>query len=90
MSKDIITRHFTPAEIATRFNCLPAKVRDWIKTGQLSAINAATDPRGKKPRWQITAESLEAFERSRSSKPATSRTARPRKRDTTGVIEFFK
>ena len=83
------TRHLTPADVAERLNCSAVKVRELIASRQLPAINTSLNPRGKKPRWMITLADLEAFERSRATKPAAVPASRPRKRDQTGVIQFF-
>jgi excisionase family DNA binding protein len=59
--------YLTPPEVARRFGIKPDKVLTWIATGGLVAINAAERPGGR-PRWRISQEALEAFERRRSSR----------------------
>ena len=89
MHSATVARHLTPADVAERLNCRPSKVRDLINSGQLPAINAALNPRGKKPRWQITMDALEAFERGRMTRTPAVATARPRKQAGLEVIQFF-
>jgi len=65
----MLSATYSPSEIADRWACKVDKVLMLINRGELGAINTA--PGGaKKPRWRISAESLEAFERDRSTKPA--------------------
>lgn len=71
-------RYLTPPAIARRYAVKPAKVLAWIERGELEAINLADRPGGR-PRWRISPEALEAFERRRSSRPATPTATRPRR-----------
>jgi excisionase family DNA binding protein len=76
----------SPPELARRWGISVDKVRAWIRSGELRAVNAARRPGGR-PRWLIGLEDLEAFERRRSApRPAPAR--RPRD-DARGVIAFF-
>ena len=56
--------------IARMFGIAPIKVLRWIAAGELKATNLATTPHGR-PRWAVSPDDLEAFERSRSNVPAT-------------------
>jgi hypothetical protein len=62
------------------------KVRAWIRSGELVAINTATSLCGK-PRFVITPEALERFERGRQvvarPKPTT------RRRRQTGQVDYY-
>jgi hypothetical protein len=58
----------TPKEIATRFSVKPEAVTAWIAAGELVAINVAR-PGATRPRWRISEEAIEDFERRRSSRP---------------------
>jgi excisionase family DNA binding protein len=50
---------YTPNELARRLRVSPDRVRDWIRRGELRAINTA--PRGGRPRFVILLDQLEAF-----------------------------
>jgi hypothetical protein len=55
------------------------KIRAWIRSGELSAVNTA-GPRSNKPRFVILPHALEQFAAARS--PAKPPKAAPRKRRT--------
>jgi len=63
------------------------KVLTWIKSGELRAVNIATNPRGR-PRYLIDLKDVEAFE-ARRSVHKTPSTGRRRKPPSGDVIEFF-
>ncbi len=82
---------YTPPQIARDRSLRIGKVVAWIRSGELVAVNCA-EQAGQRPRWRISTEALEAFDRGRSNRvmgppPA----ARPRKRAgaATDVVEFF-
>jgi hypothetical protein len=79
---------YSPADIAKSRGCKTDKILALIKSGKLIAINWATSDKAKKPRWRITAEALEAFERSRSTMPASPPVVR-RTRSLPTVKEYF-
>lgn len=56
----------TPPELARRWKVSADKVLHWIRSGQLRAINAATDPGGK-PRYLIDIADIAAFEEKRKA-----------------------
>lgn len=60
------TAALTPPAIAARYGVHPKRVRQWIRTGDLRALNLATDGDGP-PRFAILPEDLAAFERSREA-----------------------
>jgi excisionase family DNA binding protein len=59
---------FTVAELAARLRVSPDKIRSWIASGQLAAINTAAKLCGR-PRWVVTPDGLAAFEKTRSGGP---------------------
>ena len=61
-------RSLTPPEVAKRFAVSVKKVVEWIRDGELPALNLARR-NCSRPRYTITPESLAAFERSRSVVP---------------------
>jgi hypothetical protein len=55
----------TVREAAARYRVSPDKVRGWIRSGELAALNTASVLCGK-PRFVITPEALREFERRRA------------------------
>lgn len=68
MPADVPARGMTVREVARRFRVSTDRVRAWIRTGQLAAINT-TDTRCGRPRFVILPEALVAFEKSRQVSP---------------------
>jgi excisionase family DNA binding protein len=56
----------TPPEVARRLRVSADKVRSWIMRGELRAVNVA-DRVGGRPRWRISLEAVEEFERRRAA-----------------------
>ncbi len=79
-------RAATPSQIARKYGVGVHKVLHWIGTGELRAINVATNVVGR-PRWVVTADALADFERRRSAQPKPAPRRHPRKK--IDVIEFF-
>ena len=79
---------YSPAEVAQRFGCKVDKVLAWIASRELVAVNAATSRSAKKPRWRISPQALEDFERERTTLPKV-KTVTRRRKPTNSVIEFF-
>ena len=65
----------SPSEIAQRFGVDHAKVLRWIDSGQLKAVNVATNPTGR-PRWRVSDHSLAEFEQARANVPPLQPTRR--------------
>jgi len=78
----------TTAEIARRLSVSTDKIRAWIASGELRAVNLATR-RGGRPRYRVLAEDLAAFLAARAVAMPTARST-PRRvhRDKT-ITEFF-
>ncbi len=82
---------YSPNDIARDRGVRLAKVRAWILSGDLEAVNVAerSGP-GFRPRWRISAAALAAFDLARSSRsaivPKTNRRPPVRKSE---VIQFF-
>ena len=55
---------YTVADLAVRYRVGEDKVRKWIVSGEIDAVNTASVLCGR-PRYVVTAESLEQFERRR-------------------------
>jgi len=83
-------RNLTPPQVAKLLGVSSAKVILWIRQGELRALNLAN--RGcNRPRYSISPEALEAFERSRQVIPdgGQSTTRKLRKNVVKGPKEFF-
>lgn len=77
-------------DISKRWSCKTEKVSYFIESGQLIAINVASNPKGRKPRWRITQEALDNFERMRSTVPAPKPIPRQRRRaNETMIPKYF-
>jgi hypothetical protein len=63
---DALPAYSTPPEIARLFRVRPTKVLSWIRGGKLAAVNLATSTAGKRPRYRVARESLQAFLAARS------------------------
>ena len=72
----------TPPELARRWGIKPEKVLTWIRSGELRAIDVATQQRGR-PRYLIDPSDVETFEQRRAvlERPALSRRRRRRSKD---------
>lgn len=80
----------TPPGLARRWGISPEKVLKWIRTGELHAIDAATEL-GRRPRYLIDEADIVAFEarRSTTQQPSPDQQPRRRKQNRSQVIEFF-
>ncbi len=90
MSKTIQRVKLTPPQYAKQLGVSVAKVTEFIRKGELRAMNAATDRRNR-PRYLIDLADIAAFEKSRQVIPdgGLSTTQRLRRRAVAGVTEFF-
>lgn len=79
---------YSPKEIAAKAGCKVDKVLAWINSRELIAINYGSSQTGGKPRWRVTAEALEDFERARTTQPAAKPVPR-RKRTDTPIKSYF-
>jgi excisionase family DNA binding protein len=68
---------YTTADIARRYRVSEDKVRRWITSGELRAINTSSTRCGR-PRYVVTADALAAFEAGRSAAPPPKPPRRPR------------
>lgn len=78
----------TPPQIAKAWGIKKEKVIAWIRSGELKAINVATNANGARPRFLVDVEDLAAFELRRQVVPPSKPVKR--KKRPSGVIEFFK
>jgi len=71
-------RKISPARLAKEWGVCPRKIVEWIKAGELRAIDAATKADGKRPRYLIDRDAVADFEEKRAVLPAE--TPAPRRR----------
>jgi hypothetical protein len=75
MKDDIAQEGYRVADLCRRWKVGADKIRGFLRRGELVAVNVATNLSGK-PQWRVTAESVQQFERRRSSVPVS----KPRRR----------
>lgn len=85
--RDVGPRFLTPPEVSRRFGVNPSKVLQWIRSGELRAIDVSTHPGTGRPRFRISEVDLAVFEARRAAGPVA-KTSRRRKRDA-AVTEYF-
>jgi hypothetical protein len=80
----------TPPQLAEQWGVSTAKIIDFIRRGELRAMNLAAGNRNR-PRYAIDVRDIEAFEAARAIVPdgGESTTTRLRKRAPQNVKEFF-
>jgi hypothetical protein len=76
---------YSVADLCQRWKVGADKIRGFLHRGELVGVNVATNLVGK-PLWRITAESVEAFERHRSSTPTPKSVQRPKRRD---LVDYY-
>jgi hypothetical protein len=81
-----LPRGYTTADLARRFRVSEDRIRTWIKSGELRALNTSARLCGR-PRFIVTPEALAEFERRRGVSPPKPRRRRRQKR--TEFIDFF-
>jgi excisionase family DNA binding protein len=74
--------------ICERYGVSEHTVLQWIRSGELRAVNVGRRLGAKKPRWRIPQAALEAFELARAVAPPPPRTRRRQR--PAEVIEFYK
>jgi excisionase family DNA binding protein len=80
-------RHgLTPREVARLLRVSPDRVRSWIASGELGAIDTATARCGK-PRFVVLPQHLDDFERHRRVSPPPKPIRRRRRQP--GTIDFY-
>jgi hypothetical protein len=81
--------YVTPPQLARAWRINVGKILDWIRGGELSAINLAAR-QGGRPRYRISAEAIRDFELRRTVVPPPQPvTRRRRTRRDDSVIQFF-
>jgi hypothetical protein len=80
-----VTSGYTPRELAKALRVSPDRIRQWIVSGELGAIDTARLRCGK-PRYVILPHHLDEFARRRAAAPPPN-PARRRKR--TGLVDYY-
>lgn len=67
-----MNRYLSTGEVAERLGVDPEKIRAWIERGELciddtAVVNLAERVNGKRPRYKVREDALEAFLRRRSA-----------------------
>jgi hypothetical protein len=73
-------------DLCRRWKVGKDKIRGFRRRGELIAVNVATTLSGK-PQWRITPESMERFEKRRSSAPTPKPAARRRR--PAALIDYY-
>ena len=81
-----MSTRLTPPELARALRVDVHTVLDWIKSGQLRAVNVGTP--GKRPRWRIDPADVAAFEATRTAQPQ-GRTPRRKKSASGWQYQYF-
>ena len=82
----VASSYQTPPRVAERYGVDVHRVLDWIRRGELHAINVGDG--SMRPRYRISPSDLAIFEAARSATPAP-KISRVRRRRDPNVIEFF-
>lgn len=80
--------HLTPPAVAIQLGVKPQKILDWIRSGELRAVNLAAVAHGQRPRWRISPADLDQFLATRRAVASVPRVRRSR-RPPPDVIKFF-
>lgn len=76
-------RYLSTPHVAARLGINPAKVRLFIESGELEAIDISVHQGAGRPRWRVKREALEAFEKARSSSMTSKPVTKGRRRSAT-------
>ncbi len=76
---------YSVADLCRRWKVGPDKVHGFIRRGELMAVNVATNLSAR-PQWRITRESVELFERHRTSVPPK---LPPRRRRPALAVDYY-
>lgn len=80
------SRWQTPPQLAEALAVSPETIINWIRSGELAAVNVGSG--AKRPRYRIPPEAVEAWQRRRAVVPPP-KPAR-RKRQATSYTKFFE
>ncbi len=76
---------YTVADLCRRWKVGADKIRTFLRRGELVGVNVATNLSGR-PQWRIIRESVEQFEKRRTSAPPPKP---PRRKRQPQLIDYF-
>ena len=79
---------YTPPDIANMFGLSHVKILDFIRTGELKAIDLSSKC-GSRPRWYIREEDLESFLQCRTAKAPPAPKRRRRRVSAANTQKFY-
>ncbi|EMI44516.1 helix-turn-helix domain-containing protein [Rhodopirellula sp. SWK7] len=83
-------RFYTPPEFAELLGVKSDKVIAWIHSGELVAVNCASNPNGERPRWRIADDDAAQFLlRRRHAASTEAKPPRKRRRRTSTATRHF-
>ena len=85
--EDKTSKTLTPPQLARQMGVHVDKIYAWIRSGELRATNTAVK-RGGRPRYRISREDAEDFQRRRQNSPPPPPSPRRKKKDS-GVTEYY-
>jgi excisionase family DNA binding protein len=77
---------FSVRDLCERYHVSVHTVLEWIRSGELRAVNVGRRPGAKKPRWRIPQAALDDFELARTATPPP---PRARRKKLPSVIAFY-
>jgi hypothetical protein len=86
ISQQSLPPTYSPGQLAKNFGITVDKVLNWIRNGQIDAIDVSTDRSGR-PRYRIDVESIAKFKAARNPRPPPKPTRRNKQSEE--VLEFF-
>ena len=78
----------TVRALADRYGTTTQTILNWIRRGELKAINIGRTPNGRKPRWRIPESAVAEFEAARTQR-ATAPVRRRKRGSDSKVVEFY-
>lgn len=84
----VVRPKLSPPQLAALWGVSRHKIIGWIRSGELRAINAATNADGERPRYLVDADAVAAFERARSVVEPKQPTKRRRPKPS-NVVSYF-
>jgi excisionase family DNA binding protein len=78
MDVDTRPQFYTPPEVAKLLRCRESKISNWIRSGVLQAVNVGE---GRRPRFRIAREHLDAFLQAKAVVPPPPKPVRRERRE---------
>ncbi|MCA9261098.1 MAG: helix-turn-helix domain-containing protein, partial [Planctomycetales bacterium] len=82
--------YLTPPQVSRLLGIAKERIHEFIRNGELRAVNVARNLNGQRPRWRISPQALADFESNRSnSKPKPPAAPRGRRRAAKPVRDYL-